>query len=106
MAKIYLPSDLVNNNCKVVYNDYIRVYTNNNRTTWTDVYFKNDYLLKNGDTIYSQNVVCDTLNTYTDDFYYRYDFDKITIMFFIFTIICIYFPYKLIARILGKWGTI
>lgn len=106
MAKTYLPTDLLSSDCKVVNNDYIRVYTNSNHTTYTDVYFKNDYLLKNGTTTYSQNVNCDTLNTYTDDFYYRYDFDKIIILFFIFTIFCIYFPYKLIARILGKWGTI
>lgn len=106
MTKIYLPTDLLNNNCKVIYNDYIRVYTNSNYTQWTDVYFRNDYMLKNGTTNYSQNVICDNLNTYTDDFYYRYDFDKIIIIFFIMVIITIYFPYRLISRILGKWGKI
>lgn len=106
MSKIYLPTDLLNNNCKVIYNDYIRVYTNSNYTQWTDVYFRNDYMLKNGTTNYSQNITCDNLNTYTDDFYYRYDFDKIIIIFFIMIIITIYFPYRLISRILGKWGKI
>lgn len=106
MSKIYLPTDLLNNNCKVIYNDYIRVYTNSNYTQWIDVYFRNDYMLKNGTTNYSQNVTCDTLNTYTDDFYYRYDFDKIIIIFFIMVIFSIYFPYRLISRILGKWGKI
>lgn len=106
MAKIYLPSDLVNKDCKVVYNDYIRVFTNNSYSQWVDIFFKNDYILKNGSSNYPQTVVCDNLNTYTNDFYYRYDFDKIIIMFFIFIIICIWFPYKLISRILGKWGTI
>lgn len=106
MSKIYLPTNLLNNNCKVIYNDYIRVYTNSNYTQWTDVYFRNDYMLKNGTTNYSQNVTCDNLNTYTDDFYYRYDFDKIIIIFFIMVIITIYFPYRLISRILGKWGKI
>lgn len=104
MAKVYLPTELYDANCKVVYNDYIRVYNNNNYTSWTDVYFKSDYLLKSGSSNYSQSPVCDNINTYTDNYYYRYDFDRILIMFIIMTIFCIYFPYKLISRILGKWG--
>ena len=33
MAKVYIPTEYLNYNCKVVYNDYIRVYTNNNNQT-------------------------------------------------------------------------
>ena len=103
MAKIYVPSKYLNYNCKVVYNDYIRVYTNNNNTTWTDIFYKSDYYLKNGQSTYTNNVACDNLNTYTDNIYYRYDFDKSVIMFFIFAIVLIYFPFRIFARAFGRW---
>jgi len=104
MSKIYLPTDYVNNSCKVVNNDYIRVYTNSTYTNWVDVYFKSDYMLKSGSTNYSQNnVVCDSLNTYTDNIYYRYDFCNIIIIFFILLLFCFYFPYKIIGRMFGRW---
>lgn len=86
MSKIYVPTPYVNN-CNVVFNDYIRSYTNSNRTEYVDIYFNNNYILKSGFTSYSQNVVCDTLNTYTDDIYYRFDLsDSLTI----FLILCIF----------------
>ena len=103
MAKIYVPTDYLNYNCKVVYNDYIRVYTNNNNTAWTDIYYKSDYYLKNGQSNYTNNVTCDNLNTYTDNIYYRYDFDKSVIMFFILAIVLIYFPFRIFARAFGRW---
>lgn len=105
MAKIYLPTEYVNKDCKVINNDYIRVYTNNDYTSWVDIYPHNDYALKQGSSNYGSNtVLCDTLNTYTDDVYYRVDFPYILIMLFIMLIICLYFPYRIISRILGKWG--
>lgn len=70
MATIYLPSEYINN-CNVVYNGYIRSYTNNQRTEWVDIYINQDYQLKFGSTTYSSNVVCDTLNTYTTNEYYK-----------------------------------
>lgn len=103
MAKIYIPTDYLNYSCKVVNNDYIRVYTNNNYTAWTDIYFKSDYYLKNGQSTYVNNVTCDNLNTFTDNFYYRYDFDKSLLMFFIFSIVLLYFPFKIFSRAFGRW---
>lgn len=103
MAKIYIPTQYLNYSCKVVNNDYIRVYTNNNNTTWTDIYFKSDYYLKNGQSTYSNNVTCDSLNTYTDNFFYRYDFDKSILIFFIIAIVCFWFPYKVFSRAFGRW---
>lgn len=70
MATIYLPSDYINN-CNVVYNDYIRSYTNNQRTQWVDIFINQDYMEKSGSTTYSQTIVCDTLNTYTTNEYYK-----------------------------------
>lgn len=84
MAKIYLPTEYVDYSCKVVNNGYIRVYTNNNNTEWTDVYINQDYQLKEGYSTYSQNVNCDNVNSYTDNIWYRTDIDKIMLVFFAF----------------------
>lgn len=70
MATIYLPSPYINN-CNVVNNGYIRSYTNSNYTQWVDIYINQDYMLKPGSSNYSNTVVCDSLNTYTTNEYYR-----------------------------------
>lgn len=103
MAKIYLPSNLVNKDCKVVFNDYIRVYDNNTYNSWVDVYFKSDYYLKRGQTTYPINVSCDNINSYTDNLFYRYDMPSILIMFFIITLVCFYFPFRVFSRAFGRW---
>lgn len=81
MSKIYLPTEYAFNSCKVVNNGYIRVYTNSNNTEWTDIYINQDYQLKPGYSNYSQNVICDSVNEYTDNIWYRTDIDKIMIIF-------------------------
>ena len=103
MAKIYLPSEYVNSSCKVVYNDYIRVFDNDSRTSWTDIFYKSDYYLKRGQSSYTSTVICDNVNTFTDNVFYRYDFDKSLVMFFIFAIVLIYFPFKIFSRAFGRW---
>lgn len=103
MGKIYLPTEYVNNSCKVVNSDYIRVYTNQNNTQWVDVFYNSNYLLKNGYSNYATNPQCDTLNTYTDNVFYRNDIDSILVIFIIILIICFYFPYKIISRMFGRW---
>lgn len=91
MAKIYLPTAYVNSPCKVVNSNYIRAYTNNQLTNYVDIYVNQDYMLKEGYSSYGFNGTCDTLNTYTDDFYYRTDFTNIliclTALFFFIVII-------------------
>ena len=103
MAKIYLPTNLLNSSCKVVYNDYIRVYSNNNYTSWTDVYFKSGYYLKSGQSTYSNPVICDNLNTFTDNIFYRYDCANSLLIFFIISIVCFYFPFRIFSRAFGRW---
>ena len=103
MAKIYLPTNLLNSECKVVNNDYIRVYTNNNYTSWTDVYFKSGYYLKSGQSNYPNTVSCDNLNTFTDNIFYRYDCANSLLIFFIISVVCFYFPFKIFARAFGRW---
>lgn len=70
MATIYVPSDYVNN-CNVVNNGYIRSYTNSSYTQWVDIYVNQDYMLKYGSTNYANPVVCDSLNSYTSNEYYK-----------------------------------
>lgn len=103
MAKIYLPTNLLNSQCKVVNNDYIRVYTNNNYTSWTDVYFKSGYYLKSGQSNYPNTVTCDNLNTFTDNIFYRYDCANSLLIFFIISIVCLYFPFRIFSRAFGRW---
>lgn len=92
---IYVPTEYLNYSCKVVNNGYIRVYTNSTNTNWVDIYINQDYMIKEGYSNYSQNVVCDSVNQYTDNFYYRIDFPSILIMFVIFVIFTCYIPYKI-----------
>lgn len=105
MSKIYLPTDYLNKPCYVVNSDYIRVYnsTNSNNNTVYDIYFKNDYMIKQGTANYSSNTICDHINTYTDEVYYRYDFHNIL---FIFLSLCIIFfapGFKLFFRMFRRF---
>ena len=83
----------------MVYNDYIRSYTNQNRTQWTDIFINQDYMLKDGSTTFTQQVTCDTKNTYTDNVMYRTDFTNILIIFIILSYISFIIPYKLFRRL-------
>lgn len=98
MSKIYLPTQYLNKPCYVVNNDYIRVYesTNNNyQNTVYDIYFKNDYMVRRNSSSYSSNTLCDNINTYTDEVFYRYDYDKSLISFAILFLFIIVVPFKL-----------
>lgn len=102
MAKIYVPTPYVNN-CNVVYTDYIRSYTNSDRTEYVDIYFNNNYILKSGSTSYPYNVVCDTLNTYTDDIYYRFDLSDSLIIFLILCIFIYGIGFKIFTRLFRRF---
>lgn len=102
MAKIYLPSDYVNSPCKIINNGYIRAYTNNQLTNYVDIYINQDYMIKEGYTNYGYNGVCDSLNTYTDNYYYRTDFSNILIGFGILAFFCIFIPVKIFSKIFKR----
>lgn len=102
MSKIYLPSEYINSSCKVINNGYIRVYTNTGLNNYVDIYLNQDYMLKEGYTNYGYTGQCDTLNTYTDNFYYRTDFPDILLMFSIFVLFGMYLPFKIIRRFYKK----
>lgn len=98
MSKIYLPTEYINYQCKVINNDYIRVYTNSNFSRWVDIYVNQDYMLKEGYSNYSNTPTCDTLNSYTDEVYYRVDFPFILLGFIILCIFCFYIPLKIFSK--------
>ena len=102
MAKIYVPTQYLNN-CNIVNGDYIRSFTNSQQTQWVDIYINNHYYLRQGSSNYGNSYTCDRINTFTDNIYYRNDFDQILVIFFILLIICFYFPYRLISRMFGRW---
>lgn len=102
MSKIYLPTEYINSPCKVINNGYIRAYTNSSLTEYVDIYLNQDYMLKEGTYSYGYNGQCDSLNTYTDNFYYRTDFPDILLMFSIFVLFGIYLPFKIIRRFYKK----
>ena len=102
MSKIYLPTEYVNSPCKVINNGYIRVYTNNSLTNYVDIYINQDYMIREGYNSYGYSGTCDSLNTYTDNFYYRTDLPDILLMFTIFVLFGIYLPFRIIRRFYKK----
>ena len=103
MSKLYIPTAYLNN-CNVFNDNYIRSYTNSSHTEWVDIYFKDNYALKSGSTNYQNNVVCDTLNTYTDDIYYRYDLSHTLIIFVILSYFIFYIPLKVYRRLFRRFN--
>ena len=82
MTKVFVP-DLTNYQCFVMNNDYIRAYKQtpsyNSSIDYTDYYFKNNYYEREGTQTfnnYASLPTCINNNDLTDNFYYRYDFDK------------------------------
>lgn len=102
MSKIYLPTEYINSPCKVINNGYIRAYTNSSLTEYVDIYLNQDYMLKQGTYSYGYTGQCDTINTYTDNFYYRIDFPDILLIFTIFVLFGIYLPFRIIRRFYKK----
>lgn len=101
MKELYLPTEYLNSPCVVVGSDYIRVYTNNNLTQYTDLYYKSHYLERTGYSNYAYTGVCDNTYTYTDNYYRRLDFDNILfigVTFMLINCIFIYLLYKAFSR--------
>lgn len=108
----YLPTEYINSNYKyTISNGVIRVITNNNcyqnyNSTYCDcydVYINNDYLVSNSTSCNNTPATYVSSNTFTDDFYYRVDFDKILIIFLIMSIFIVLIPLKVFSRLFGRW---
>lgn len=110
----YLPSSYINANYTYsISNNYYIVRTNQNCTqqyqnTYCDcynVYFNNDYIVSSPYSC-NTNTNSNTLIPYTNfssDFYYRLDFDKICLIFFVIIVLCYFIAFKPISRIFGRW---
>ena len=110
MTKVYVPN-LTDYQCFVINNDYIRAYENvptqNSLVNYTDYYFKSNYYEKKGQQQFSNYTTlpsCINSNELTDNFYYRYDFDKILIIFIICAIFIIYLPIKILFRLFRRFN--
>lgn len=109
--KIYLPVEINTNNCAYIYDkDTIRVYESkpnyNLDINYKDYYFSSNYIYKEGQTRfnnYSTLPTCLASDNFTTSVFYRNDIDKILFIFIVLFIFCIYFPYRLIGRLFGRW---
>lgn len=98
---IYVP-DLTKYKCFVINSESVlRAYEEKPRTntnvSYRDYYIRSSYLYKDGTQQFSQYAtlpVCLSPEVLTDNFYYRLDFDKILIIFFII----VFFTYFIMSR--------
>lgn len=107
MSKIYLPKEFLNKPCYVINNDYIRVYDTiktNQQNVVYDVYLNQDYMIKMSTSNYSTSTLCDTYNTYTDDWIYRIDLHNILICILILSIFLILIPGQMLFRFFKRSG--
>lgn len=73
--------------------------------SYTDYYVNSHYLYTNGEQQFTQYSTLPTCmgSTFTDNVFYRNDFDSILVIFFIIVLVAIYFPYRVISRFFGRW---
>lgn len=104
--KTYLPNDNTYNKCYVLQSEgVIRAYDRtpalNTNYNYRDYYIKSDYLYRDGTGSwgsYATLPVCLDNSVITNDFYYRYDFSNICIIFMTMFFIVIYLPWVLFHR--------
>ena len=107
MSRVYLPT-FTSNSCIVTLDkDTIRVYDSlpqfDSYENYTDYYINSHYLSKTGQEFITNVPVCEDLSNYTSDYYYRFDFPLICLTTFIFLIVCVYFPFRVVSRMFGRW---
>lgn len=111
MSKVYLPIEVNSNQCAVMVSDgHIRIYDNQYSGSgsygqdihYYDFYIRDNYIETEGTNRVYNSLNCMS-NEFTTDIYYRNDFDKILIIFFIILIVGLWFPYKIISRLFGRW---
>ena len=105
---IYLPS--TSYQCYVVQDsNTIRAYESqprvNGSSNYTDYYVNSHYMFKNGTQTWSQYATLPVCSgaTFTTNVFYRNDMPEILLMFFILSLVCFYFPYRIISRSFGRW---
>ena len=109
---IYMPESTIYNKCYVVQSaDVIRGYDRlpsyNTNYNYRDYYINSSYIFRDGQgtwSNYSTLPICLDNDIITNDFYHRLDFDKILIMFVIFSFFCFYIPIKIFSKLFRKGG--
>lgn len=105
MSKVFVP-ELKDYTCFEIHDNYIRGYKGelleNEFIDYTDIYFNNNYYIREGTTLLEVVPVCINQEDLTTNFYYRVDFYKILIIFLILAIFIIYLPLKLISKIFKR----
>lgn len=108
----YLPSEYINSNYSYYLdNNYFVVktnkdcYTNYNTTycTCNRIYPNSDYLVSSDYSCSLSNYNLIPYSQFTDDVYYRTDFDSILIIFLIMCIFCFYIPIKIFTRLFRRF---
>lgn len=108
MADMYVPN-YTSGNCVVLQNAttlrvYERIPTNNSTVNFTDYYFTGGYYHTSGQQTFSQYATIPTCRSdITTNIYYRYDFDKIMIIFMSILVILYFMAFKPIIRLFGRW---
>lgn len=103
---IYLPENNTYNKCYVVQSDgVIRAYDTtpsyNTSYNYRDYYIKSDYIFRDGSGTwnnYTTLPICLDNNIITSNYYYRYDFANICIIFMTCFFFIFYLPFKLYQR--------
>ena len=112
MSKTYIPQEILNPNWGYELNEYyITIHTNENcyqnYNTWycdcIRLYYDLDYQISNRYACNTNYSVSIPYNNLSSSYWYRKDIDKVMILFLIFFIFIILFPYKIISRLFGRW---
>lgn len=108
---IYVP-DSQNYECFVVRNEetiraYKEIPQNNKTIEYRDYYYNSNYYYQDGFQQFSQYTtlpVCLNNDNISNDVYYRNDFDKILVIFFIMFIFIVYFPLNIFFKFFKRRG--
>ena len=108
MNKIYIPKH-IEDICVIVHNNYtLRAYKTapnlNDNEEYTDIYFKSNYIEKNGIETILETKDCLSETMITNDFYYKYDFLSSLAIAFIIGIIIIMIPIKILFRLFKRFN--
>lgn len=108
---IYVP-DKENYECFVVQSEgVIRAYektpNNNSDRNYRDYYVNSNYMYHDGIQHFSNTATlpsCLDNSVISNDVFYRNDFDKILVIFFIMCIFCFYIPIKVFGRLFRRFS--
>lgn len=112
MKNVYLPiDDLSSVACFVITNqDTIRAYyqtpRQNSTANYVDFYVNSHYLRTSGTQTWgntSNLPTCVDRSIFTNDIVYSNEFPDGLFIFCVLFFFCIYFPYRLVRRMLGRW---